>query len=831
MQKVLRKVLLVFIVLTQQWALLAQTSLKDYQGKVDSLERLSKKAKKSELVEIYRQQADNYLSMANYDESNAIAFYNRAIEIADRQFTIANELAEDYYRGNALFLKGQALASIFLYTGSSDTLDRSISLFNKSIRYLQKTDSLNTLAQAYNKLMVAHQFMNEFDSIIILSEKVLSFDTKKIKPRTICDIYYLKGIAFANMNDFPKAIETFLTLKNFAVNVDTLSISRSLNSLGSIEHYRGNYEQALNYFIESMRISERKKQSKDEAERLDAANEVAVRKINIGNVLKELNRNDEALTYYNEALSYFQGKTDIDSKTYAGQCLNNIGIIYQSLKKLEEAEAYYEEAIKISQEIKDSSSLMMNYINMGAIYSDKKQSSKAIDSYQRALRIAKAARDSKSIALIFGNIADVYQRDSKPAEAINFYTQSLKIAKEIGVKEIQKQDYEGLSSSYELLNDPARALQYYKLYSEVKDSLLNESNQRAVAQMKEAYESDKKDKENQLLKSNNEVLELQGKRDRLVKWGMGLIILMIVVFAIFVVIQLQEKKKKNKLLAEQNIEIQMQKEEIEAQRDEIVAQRDLLAKQKQEITDSIYYARRIQRAVIPSNQVAADLLPEHFILFKPRDIVSGDFYWIAKRENKTIVVDADCTGHGVPGAFMSMLGVSFLNEIVSNSKELQANAILNELRHYVKTTLGQTGKQDEAKDGMDIALCIIEWDTNTIQYAGAYNPLYYFKDGVFNEIKADKMPIGIYIKDNEPFTNNIVDFKKGDTFYIFSDGYVSQFGGADGRKFMSKPFKALLETIQPKPMEEQMQLLDKALLEWQGSYEQVDDISVIGFRF
>jgi serine phosphatase RsbU (regulator of sigma subunit) len=225
-----------------------------------------------------------------------------------------------------------------------------------------------------------------------------------------------------------------------------------------------------------------------------------------------------------------------------------------------------------------------------------------------------------------------------------------------------------------------------------------------------------------------------------------------------------------------------------------------------------------------------DIMPEHFVLFRPRDIVSGDYYWIAKHGGKTFIVAADCTGHGVPGAFMSMLGVAFLNEIVLFQNNLEPDIILNELRRLVKTTLGQTGKADEAKDGMDISLCAINWETQTIQWAGAYNPLFYFRDGEFNEIKADKMPIGIYIKDTLSFTKHEFQFQKGDTFYIFSDGYVDQFGGEDGRKFMTKSFKALLAEIQPQPLSEQIQVLEKAHLDWRGHHEQVDDICVIGFR-
>lgn len=284
-----------------------------------------------------------------------------------------------------------------------------------------------------------------------------------------------------------------------------------------------------------------------------------------------------------------------------------------------------------------------------------------------------------------------------------------------------------------------------------------------------------------------------------------------------------EKIRLEQIVKERTEEVVKQKEEIEQQRDEI-------ADKNRSITDSIEYASRIQTAVLPSDEFANEILPEHFILFRPRDIVSGDFYWMTKKDNLLVVIAADCTGHGVPGAFMSMLGVSFLNEIVNRHDVSSAGAILTQLRADVKKTLGQEGKEGEAKDGMDIALCIVDLGKMKMQYAGAYNPLYLYRNNELVEVKADRMPIGIYIKEKESFTNNELDLQKGDVFYIFSDGYQDQFGGEDGSKFKTKNFKQLLLEIHQKPMAEQREILDKRIDEWRGSWEQVDDIIILGVR-
>ncbi|HSH50843.1 MAG TPA: SpoIIE family protein phosphatase, partial [Bacteroidales bacterium] len=284
-----------------------------------------------------------------------------------------------------------------------------------------------------------------------------------------------------------------------------------------------------------------------------------------------------------------------------------------------------------------------------------------------------------------------------------------------------------------------------------------------------------------------------------------------------------EKIRLEQIVKERTEEVVKQKEEIEKQRDEI-------ADKNRSITDSIEYASRIQTAVLPSDEFARDILPEHFILFRPRDIVSGDFYWMTKKDNLLVLIAADCTGHGVPGAFMSMLGVSFLNEIVNRHEIITANAILNQLRADVKKTLGQEGKEGEAKDGMDLALCIVDPENMKLQYAGAYNPFYLFRKNELIEIKADRMPIGIYIKEKDSFTNHEIELQKDDVFYIFSDGYQDQFGGKDGAKFKTKKFKQLLLEIHQKPMSKQREILNSTIDEWRGKWEQVDDIILIGVR-
>ena len=298
---------------------------------------------------------------------------------------------------------------------------------------------------------------------------------------------------------------------------------------------------------------------------------------------------------------------------------------------------------------------------------------------------------------------------------------------------------------------------------------------------------------------------------------------------------------------ERTAEIMSQKEEIESQRDAIEEQRDSLAdknrsiqlayeeidRQNRNITDSIQYASRIQNAILPSSDYVKKLLPNSFIFLKPKDIVSGDFYWLAETEDSIIVSAVDCTGHGVPGAFMSIVGNNMLNNAVNIHDVKSANQILDSLNKGVTGVLGQSkfASKTAVRDGMDLALCTINKKKKTLEYAGAYNPLFRIRNNELEVIKADKHPIGNFIEDKLiPFTGHSINYEPGDTFYIFSDGYVDQFGGPKDRKFMSTRFKELLLSIQEQTMEEQLETLETTLHKWKGHYPQVDDVLVIGFR-
>jgi serine phosphatase RsbU (regulator of sigma subunit)/HAMP domain-containing protein len=271
-------------------------------------------------------------------------------------------------------------------------------------------------------------------------------------------------------------------------------------------------------------------------------------------------------------------------------------------------------------------------------------------------------------------------------------------------------------------------------------------------------------------------------------------------------------------------------EEVVRQRDEIERQRVKLEDLYKDVTDSIRYAKRLQDSILPAERYIRELLPDSFVLFKPKDIVSGDFYWFEKAGSKVLFAAVDCTGHGVPGAFMSLVGANALNQAVREHKLTDPGKILYELNKLLTEALNKGKEEYAVRDGMDIALCAIDTKKRTLEYAGANNPLYIIRNGELIQTKPDKLAIGGIEHDDQKYTTQTIQLEKGDVFYVFSDGYADQFGGPKGKKFMYKQFKETLCNIALLNLGEQKAKLDEIIEHWKGSYEQVDDILVIGAK-
>jgi serine phosphatase RsbU (regulator of sigma subunit) len=368
-----------------------------------------------------------------------------------------------------------------------------------------------------------------------------------------------------------------------------------------------------------------------------------------------------------------------------------------------------------------------------------------------------------------------------------------------------------------------------------------ETQQQEVAGQREVLATQREEIAAQMAKLDEQLLLISRQEDKiktqlatlekqkLILWFVSLMLILFIFLAYNVYRNYRIKKEANIKLEEKNRTITAQKDEIEKQRDLAAMQRDQIAYQKKHITDSIEYAKRIQTALLPSLELFSDDL-DHFVLYKPLDIVSGDFYWVTRRDNLQIIIAADCTGHGVPGAFMSMLGVTMLNELVLTKEIVMPDQILNNLRGEIIGALKQSVEDDKVKDGMDMAICAVDFSTSKLYFAGANNPLYLIRGKELIHYRPDKMPVSIHYRMGD-FTLHTIDLQKGDCFYIFSDGYADQFGGPDQKKFMSARLKEELVKVSDQPMIKQGEMLNDLFLKWKGDNAQVDDVILIGVRY
>ena len=584
---------------------------------------------------------------------------------------------------------------------------------------------------------------------------------------------------------------------------DNVAIAGSLNNIASVYYKLGQIKEALEYFSRNLKVYEEIGFKKGIATSLN----------NIGAIYDEQGQLKEALDYYSRSLKI---QEEIGGRSGIARSLNNIGVAYKNQGQGTEALEYFNRSFKIFEEIGNKLEIANSLHNIGVIYKTQSQLKEAMDYLSHSLKIREEIGDNEGIAGSLINIGDILHKQGQLKEALAYSLKSLTISQQIGSPERIKYAASLLSKIYERKSEGMKALEMYKLYIIMKDSINNEETQKASAQQqaKYAYEKQKvlddaaheKQKvvdaaeHDKLLAVEQEENEKQQILTLATAGGLGLV----VVFLFFVMNRLKVTRK-------QKAVIEQQKEVVE--------------EAHQEIKDSITYAKRIQSAILPPIKVVKEYLKESFILYKPKDVVAGDFYWMEQKNGKVLFAAADCTGHGVPGAMVSVVCNNALNRSVREHGLTDPGEILNKTREIVVQEFKKS--EEEVKDGMDIAICSLEG--MKLQYAGAHNPLWIIRNGKIIETKANKQPIGQF--DNpEPYTTHSFDLEKGDAIYIFSDGYVDQFGGERGKKFKAKAFRELLLSIQDKPMEEQKKTIDETFETWKGDLEQIDDVCVIGVR-
>lgn len=398
----------------------------------------------------------------------------------------------------------------------------------------------------------------------------------------------------------------------------------------------------------------------------------------------------------------------------------------------------------------------------------------------------------------------VYKEQGQFEKSLKYYYEALEIAEKTNYIDWLKEGYGGISEAYEDMGDYKNAFDFYKKYKDIMDTLANSSVKEQLAKLQAEYDSENKDKEIEAFKRQRELSDANSsKKNIIIYLSIGSLVI-VLVFAVFLFRGYKEKQKINLIIEEKN----------------------------KNITDSILYAKRIQTAILPSGEQIRQKIKDHFVYYWPKDIVSGDFYFFAESGSKMIFAVADCTGHGVPGAFMSMIGNSLLSQIIKEKGITKPSEILNHLNAGVRSALQQNDLEGETNDGMDIALCAFDISAKKMEYAGANRSLVIVNANGLQEIPANKFPIGGVQaeKQERQFTNHEFSISSSDTVYLSTDGFADQFGGPDGKKFRTQRFKELLHKISSRDISAQRDELERTMNEWMHSTEQLDDILVAGIK-
>lgn len=617
------------------------------------------------------------------------------------------------------------------------------------------------------------------------------------------------GLINMNQGNFDRALEFYLK----ALNIDHArgnknAISISNNNIGMVYWNQGNYEKALKYYLVSLKIDE---ELGNQAGMASSFN-------NVGLIYWGQNNYEKALANFTQVITIYSGLKD--KKGMAGAYSNIGGVnFYQGKKDL--SVMFFKKALQLYEEINYMPGMSTTCCNISDVLIDQKKYDEALSFSTRALNIEKTIGNKAQMCFVYMSLGKIYASTKQYAKALKNIDEAGRVAKEIGALKQLAESYNVRSELFMEMGKYKEAYENHVKYSEINDSLFTQESSSQIAEMDAKYNTDKKNKEIELLKKQKEIQEItqtaEKSKNTIIRNSLILGCLFVLLLALLLYNRNKVKEKANNALAEQ-------KEKIEFQNTQ-------LGIKNKAITDSIKYAKRLQEAILPPTGLVKRLLPESFFLYRPKDIVSGDFYFVEEWGSKVFVAAVDCTGHGVPGAFMSIVGYNLLNQALSVYGLSKPFLILNDLNKNISKMLHQTEEDSAVKDGMDISLVSIDRNKMLMEYAGAFNPLWLIRNGEFIEVKGDKFPVGAFVgEDIQSFTHQEIQLQKGDMIYLFTDGYADQFGGEKGKKFKYRALQEMLLANSHLEPEEQSVIYDKTFEKWKGNLEQVDDILVIGIR-
>lgn len=563
---------------------------------------------------------------------------------------------------------------------------------------------------------------------------------------------------------------------------------------------QGKYAEAIESALQAQHFANEKKHSK-----------LSIRiHHDLGYMYSNMNLHQKAIEYFRKALKKsFEIK---DTFNIANNCAR-LGGEYNYISQYDSALHYNKESLRNFELIHNLRGVGISLNNLAATYNYTKHFKEAIDLSNRAIAIRKQLGDDYAVTILTNNLA-LYYLDNKQFDKA---LKTAKIAEEMNEREgdvsLKIENYANLKNIYRHLGNATEALRYADLYLNLKDTFYYKTNVKAISELQDKYESEKKEQEIKWLqlekKSTDEKNEAEHKKRNVILLSVISFTLMVIVFASVLYKRFQQSNRQKRIIEEQ---------------------KKLVDEKQKEIIDSINYALTIQEAMIPAEHEIVSSFPEALVMFRPKDIVSGDFYWHTHEGGYKFVILADCTGHGVPGAFMSLMGISYLSEIINENKITDTAQILDQLRSKVIASLNKTSKSNSKRDGMDMIVLRFDERTSSLQFSGANNDVYLIHSGLMKELKGDKMPVGLHSGEMNSFTSKEIGYLPGTLVFATTDGLPDQFGGPKQKKFMYRRLENILMELHEQPLANMKHVLEKEFTEWKGHLEQVDDVTCIGLR-
>ena len=766
---------------------------------------------------------------------------NKSLENIRMAISLSEKINSDKWIVKA----NRAMASV--YEENYD-FENAINLYNITLNLSKEKNTEDMIPIIFSDIGICFGRQNIYDSSEYYFDQALKNIEYNRDPKILGKIYNGLAIASSNRNQIQKSIEQYSeALEYFKKAQDSINMVRVISNIGISKYRQSKHAKALEYCLEGLSI----------AEKIDAPELIGNSNLYIGNIYIELNDISKALKHYKIGLKNFNKN---NSTNGIAQCLNNLGAVYYYRGNMDSAKKYFMDALKLYEKTGAKTAMSHSLDNLAQIASDELEFEIADEYYKKSIEIAKEINDSRHIAYLYGNIASMYFKKSQDSiikklndrgitnnlnktlnnrKAIEYSNKAIDLSREIDNIEGISHNLRALSNYYIGIEDYQKALEAYKEHISLRDSISNEETLTKIANLEAKRENDLKAKEIEKLEKEN---EYQQSRSYYLYALSALIFVVLVVMFLFY----RNKRKsnhwlaaKNKVIKEANIELEtlnndladknrqisLANTELEELNNDLAEKNHTISEAHLKITDSINYAEKIQKAMLPFPQRMNEIFKEHFVLYKPKDVVSGDFYWVDQAGGYTFVAVVDCTGHGVPGAFMSIIGYDLLNQIVLVDKIFEPRDILTRLNELVRKALHQKDEIGSQQDGMELSIIRIKGDE--LVFAGARRPLWYSTNGKIEEIKGDKFGIGGRVRKERIFTQQTLELKSETRLFMFSDGILDQNNEKD-EFFGKEKLKELLE--RDIDFNEKRIILSEELNKFSNGIPFRDDITVMGLK-